>query len=131
MKTVVLVLFVSISLAACKNRNHIPNRILKPAKMQAVLWDMVRADQLLNDNILKKDSSLNRVTESIKLYQQVFHIHSISKEKFQQSFSFYRTHPGLLKVILDSLNNKAYNDNYNNAPTEMVQPQTPTVVPIQ
>ena len=71
--------------------------------MQAVVWDMMRADQFVTILYLEKDSTLDRNTESIKLYQQVFRIHQISKEEFQQSLSFYRSHPALLKVIMDSL----------------------------
>ena len=71
--------------------------------MQAVLWDLMRADQFLADYVLKKDSSLNKETESIKLYQRIFLIHKISKELFRKSLSFYRSHPALLKVIMDSI----------------------------
>lgn len=85
--------------------------------MQDVMWDMGRADQLLNDILLKNDSSLNRDTESIKLYKEVFRIHNITKEKFQQSFSFYQKHPVLLKIILDSINARSYN-----APTHIINP---------
>lgn len=104
MKTGLLILIVSIFIVSCNNRDHIPGRILKPSKMQEVLWDIVRADQLLNVKATRGDSSANSPGERIKMYRQVFSIHNISKEKFQQSFSFYSTHPELMKVILDSLN---------------------------
>ncbi|MBK5272739.1 MAG: DUF4296 domain-containing protein [Bacteroidia bacterium] len=105
MKIRLFVLFFLISIAACNNRNNIPNGILKPSKMQAVMWDIVRADQLFNNYARYGDTSGNSTNERIKLYQLVFSIHNISKEKFQQSFSFYQAHPDLMKVILDSINN--------------------------
>jgi len=87
MKIGLLIFWSSIFLIACKSNNNIPHSVLAPAKMQAVLWDMMRADQLLNSNILQKDSSKEKAAESIKLYQQVFRIHGISKEKFQKQLS--------------------------------------------
>jgi hypothetical protein len=89
--------------AGCKSRDHIPGSILPQKKMQAVLWDMMRADQFLSYYVLNKDSSLKSETESIKLYNQIFLIHKIDKELFQKSLSFYRSHPALLKVIMDSI----------------------------
>jgi len=94
--------------------------------MQDVMWDMVRADQLLNDKGIGIDSSVNSAKERIKIYQQVFSIHNISKEKFRQSFSFYRTHPLLMRALLDSVNARAYS-----APTQIVQPPKPPVIPVE
>ncbi len=61
--------------------------------MQAVLWDLMRADQFLADYVFNKDSSLDKTTESLKYYQKIFAIHKVSKEEFQESFSFYQAHP--------------------------------------
>ena len=103
MRTGLLILYASLLLAGCKSKDYIPNSVLPQLKMKAVLWDMIRADQYLADFVLNKDSTLNRKTESIQFYQQVFNIHHISKEEFRHSFSFYRSHPALLKIIMDSL----------------------------
>jgi hypothetical protein len=103
MRTGLLILCAFIFLAGCGGKDKIPNGILPQKKMQAVMWDMMRADQFLSDYVLNKDSSLNRKTESIKIYQKIFLIHKINKEVFQRSFSFYQSHPALLKVIMDSL----------------------------
>ena len=113
MKFRLLIFFLVLFFAGCKSRNKIPQNILPQAKMQAVLQDMIRADKFLTDFVFIKDTSLNKDTASIKLYEQVFRIHHISKENFQQSFAFYRAHPLLLKVLLDSLNTRR-----NNAPAQ-------------
>ena len=109
MKSGILIFFFFLFFAGCKSRDKIPKNILPQAKMQAVLQDMIRADKFLTDFVLIKDTNLNKDTASIKLYQQVFRIHHISKENFQQSFTFYKTHPLLLRVLLDSLNTKRTN----------------------
>ena len=103
MKTGLLILFFSFFFAGCKSSNKIPKNILSQAKMEAVLFDMIRADKFLTDFVFIKDTALNKDTSSVKLYQQIFRIHHINKEEFQQSFSFYRVHPDLFKVVLDSL----------------------------
>jgi hypothetical protein len=86
--------------------------------MQLVVWDIVRADQFLNDFVLNKDSSLNSTVERTKLYQQVFAVHKTNQEQFRESFSFYKSHPEYFKTILDSINVQS-----NKAPTEIYQPK--------
>ena len=103
MRTGLMILYISYFIAGCKSKDEIPGNILPQKKMQAVLWDMMRADQFLADYILNKDTSLKKKTESIKLYQEIFDINKITKENFQQSFAFYQSHPALLKIIMDSI----------------------------
>jgi hypothetical protein len=103
MRASLLIIFCSLIITGCKNKNSIPAGIIPQKKMQTILWDIMRADQLLGDFVLNKDSSLDKRTERIKLYGKVFDIHHIGKEQFRESFSFYKTHPALFKVIMDSL----------------------------
>lgn len=103
MKVGLLIFSLMIIAVGCRNADKIPNDLLPEKKMQAVLWDIMRADQFLSDYVLNKDTSLNKITERLKYYQQIFTIHKISKEKFQKSFSFYSTRPELLKAIMDSI----------------------------
>lgn len=74
--------------------------------MQAVLWDIIRADAFTTEYI-KKDSAKNDVEENLKLQQQVFAIHHVSKEDFYKSFDYYKKNSGLLKPIMDSMVNQA------------------------
>ncbi|MES1218049.1 MAG: DUF4296 domain-containing protein [Bacteroidota bacterium] len=126
MKNRILIFLVSVFLSSCSGRNSVPRRILQPSKMQAVIWDMVKADQYINNYANNNDSGFNKRAESIKLYQEIFRIHNISKEKFNQSFKFYRTHPRLLNIVLDSINARAYN-----APTEIFKPSRNITAPQQ
>ncbi len=98
-----LIFLLLLFAAGCKSKNGIPHSVLSQKKMQAVLWDMMRADQFLADYVLNKDTSLNKTTERLKYYQQIFSIHKISKEEFQHSFSFCKSHPVFLKAIMDSI----------------------------
>jgi hypothetical protein len=103
-------------LLGCKNNNRIPHDIIPQKDMQAVLWDIMRADQFLVDFVIKKDSSLDKKTESSKLYQQIFDLHHITKDQFRESFSFYQKHQDLFKIIMDSLSMPL-----NEAPTIMIK----------
>ncbi len=120
MRTGLLIIFCLFIITGCKNKNRIPADIIPQKKMQAILWDMMRADQFLGDFVLNKDSGLDKRAESIKLYGQVFAIHQISKEQFGESFSFYKTHPALFKVIMDSLSIPK-----TEAPAEMIKQPVP------
>lgn len=120
MRTRLFILCFLIIVTGCKNKNRIPAGIIPQKKMQDIVWDMMRADQFLSDFVLNKDSSLDKRTESIKLYSQVFAIHHISKEQYKESFSFYKTHPALFKVIMDSLSQPK-----SEAPTEMIKQPVP------
>ena len=107
MRTRLLIIYLSLLIAGCKSKNAIPGNVLQQKKMQEVLWDMMRADQFLADYVLNKDTSLKKKTESIKLYQQILAINGVTKEKFEASFAFYKSHPILLKAIMDSIVNAA------------------------
>lgn len=120
---IVLLIFFTVG---CKNKNGVPGSVLPRKKMQLVLWDMMRADQFLTDYVLNKDSSLKRTNESLKYYQQIFAIHKISKEEFQHSLSFYKSHPILLKEIMDSISTPE-----KASPVKLTQPDSASASPAQ
>ncbi|MFM6926246.1 MAG: DUF4296 domain-containing protein [Ferruginibacter sp.] len=98
---------------SCNSKEKIPADILKPEKMQAVLWDVMKADAFTTDYI-KKDSSKNAAAENLKLQQQVFAIHKISKEDFYRSYDYYKTNPVVFKKIVDSIIAQAERNKYIN-----------------
>ena len=115
MRTAWLIVVVALLHTGCRRGDHIPSNVLPQKEMQTVLWDMMRVDQYLADYVLPHDSALDKKAETIKLYQQVFNIHKITEEEFQRSFSFYNSHPALLKVIMDSISKTS------KAPTEIIK----------
>jgi Domain of unknown function (DUF4296) len=117
MRAGLIIICCSFILTGCKNKNKIPAGVIPQKKMQAVLWDMMRADQFLADFVPNKDSGPDKNAEKINLYRQVFAIHHISKEQFGESFSFYRNHPALFEIIMDSLSRTK-----TEAPTEAKKP---------
>ncbi|MEJ7913884.1 MAG: DUF4296 domain-containing protein [Chitinophagaceae bacterium] len=98
-----LVLF----LFSCVDKDeHIPDGILPQKKMQQVMWDLVRADELVAYQS-SLDSSFDVKQRSVQHYARICRIHKISQEDFKQSFRYYQKHPGQLKVVLDSLRNQS------------------------
>lgn len=95
--------FVSLLLlASCSDEIKVPKTILQPVQMQAVLWDMVRADETVNHQA-QIDSSYKRFANSAKFYQSALAIHHVSERQFKESFHYYEQHPDAMKVVLDSL----------------------------
>ena len=98
----IIVLMISL-LYSCSNKSEVPADIIQPDKMEKVLWDLMRADQYLGTYVFSRDTSKNKVTESLLYYQRIFKLHHVSKEQFDKSFRFYREHPVLFKAIMDSI----------------------------
>ncbi len=103
MKAAIRIIYILLLVAACKNSKSVSPDILPQSKMKEVLWDIARADLLVANYMVKKDSTINTKEESIKLYQQIFRIHHITKEEFEKSFSYYKSHPLLYRSLLDSV----------------------------
>ncbi|MBM3415454.1 MAG: DUF4296 domain-containing protein [Bacteroidetes bacterium] len=103
MKNLIVTGALLLWLAACQNKKQLPEGVLPEGKMKALLWDMMRADQFLNDFVFSRDTSLDKQKESIRLYRQVLALHKVSKKDLQQSMSYYLAHQDKFKAILDSV----------------------------
>ena len=118
MRIVILFFFILVAgSAGCKKKSSIPGNVLAQQKMQAVLWDMIRADHFINNYMVIKDSSLNKRVAGFKMYNRILGIHKISEEDFKKSFSFYRSNPELMWPIMDSISKMS-----DEAPTQQIKP---------
>jgi len=95
-----------VTFISCGNKNKMPAGVLKPVKMQAVLWDVIKAEAFAAE-MVKKDTSKNAAEENLKLKESIFIIHKVTKDEFEKSYSYYKANPGELKVIMDSMVNQA------------------------
>jgi hypothetical protein len=92
----------ALLLTACGDKKSVPFGILSVDKMAPVMWDMVEADQYAA--ILVRDSAhVDAKMERMRLYEQVFRSHGISREKFEKSYSYYKGHPEISQILYDSL----------------------------
>ena len=101
-----------VFLFSCKEKKNIPAGILEPEKMQKVFWDVLRADAFAF-NFVTKDSSKNAAAENIKLQQQIFAVHKVSKIEFYNSYDYYLNNTSLLQPLLDSMIAKAERNKYS------------------
>ena len=92
-----LLLILLFSCARKENKNVLPEN-----KMREVMWDLIRADQYVADYLMR-DSTRNKKDESMKLYEEIFHLHKISRDQFKRSLAYYSSQPDLLRPIIDSL----------------------------
>ena len=70
--------------------------------MKVVMWDMLRADELYT-RITLKDSLAKRRREDIRLYEEVFAAHKITRGYFDSSYKYFAAHPVQYKILIDSL----------------------------
>ena len=77
-------------------------KILPVNTMKTVMWDMMKADEWFV-RTSQKDSLAKKKREDIRVYEQVFAVHRITRKQFYNSYKFYETHPVALKELLDSV----------------------------
>jgi hypothetical protein len=94
------ILIFCVCIFSCKS--SIPKDVLPPKKMQAVLWDVMQADEMA-EYYSAKDSTFTALSKHADYYQKVFSIHKISKDDFTKSLTYYENHPVSFKPIIDSL----------------------------
>lgn len=96
-------LLLIVYMVACKP--SVPEGVLPTDKMQALYWDLMRADEMVNYYALL-DTAYVRTKHQDSLYTAIFGIHQVSRETFLKSKSYYETHPEKLKPILDSIHSR-------------------------
>ena len=103
---VFLILFSVILFYSCKSEVEIPKGIFSSEKMEAVMLDLIKADEIVNQQSYSDSAAGIKAKREI-LYQKVFQIHKVTRQEFKNSFTFYQNHPDLLKVVLDSMYERA------------------------
>ena len=72
MKVLPGILLLLMSFFSCSEKEQ-KKGILPENEMREVMWDMMRADQYVTAFLLK-DSTYNKRDESIRLYDEIFHL---------------------------------------------------------
>src|SRR2546422_8398010 len=98
MRICILVVFIFTYLSSCSDNSSVPPGIIKPAQMQQIVWDVMRAGSLAEE-IARRDSSKTQPAEHTRLTNEVFAIHHITRPEFESSFVFYSRHPAIMKII--------------------------------
>ena len=101
------VVLITGLLMACNNKDERPKDLIPQAKMERVVWDMVQADEFIQNYVLKDSNKVNVNAERYKLYEKVLGVHNITKEQFTKSYEYYSTRPTENKQLFDSLSARA------------------------
>ncbi|HVU53697.1 MAG TPA: DUF4296 domain-containing protein [Puia sp.] len=121
-----------VLIAGCSEKDNIPSGILDKEQMGAVLWDMMQADQYAGAYLIKDSAKVNIKMETLKLYEQVFRLHNVTRDQFRKSLQFYQDHPDITHVVLDSLaarGGRLKADSYTHPSTTTPAPTVKPVVP--
>lgn len=102
MRQWIFLFFLCLLITSCNNKT-VDTDVLPSSKMQEILSDLMKADQFVTYFVALSDTGVDKDVESIKLYQQIFDIHGITKVQYEKSLFYYQSHPDLLKVIMDSI----------------------------
>lgn len=86
--------------------NGLPGGVLPRDQMEAVVWDMIAADQYYRDFLVKDSLKLDIRAERLKLYERVFQMHHTNRETFDKSYAYYSANPKLMQEVFDSLSAK-------------------------
>jgi len=106
----------AVAFLSCGNGR--PEHLLEPAKMEVILWDVIRANTYVA-RYIGTDSSKKVKEEQAKYQQKVFTLHKVSKEDFYDSYDYYLAHPGQATVMLDSIISRAKAPQTTNRPVRM------------
>ena len=106
MKKWLLITGFGLFLSACSDHDKVPGDILPKQQMQAVLWDMIRADEFLDGYVFPKNSAIDKKTMAVSWYDSIYKLHRVTRAGFEKSYAWYRQHPAVMKEVLDSLGAK-------------------------
>jgi hypothetical protein len=102
MKLILLQVCILLITLSCSDNKKIPDHILKPEKMEAVLADVMMADALNQERIIR-DSLLYLSKENVSYFKKIFQLHAVTKDEFEKSIQFYTKRPDLMRAIIDSV----------------------------
>lgn len=88
---------------ACRSRQQ---EVMPLDSMKVVIFDLLRMDQYFVV-MQAKDTTKRRSKENIRLYDEVYALHHITKARFDSSYRYYESHPSLFRQLIDSLDTYA------------------------
>ncbi|MBN8851153.1 MAG: hypothetical protein BGO55_28360 [Sphingobacteriales bacterium 50-39] len=121
-----------VLIAGCSEKDNIPSGVLGKEEMGSIIWDMMQADQYAANYLIKDSARVNVKMETLKLYEEVFRLHKVTREEFRKSFQFYQDHPDITRTMFDSLitrGNRMRSESYTHSsvPTSAASAVRPAV----
>jgi hypothetical protein len=98
-----LLIGLLLAVSGCSDKNSVPSGILPHEKMEAVMWDIIQAEQYSASFLAKDSAHINLKLENLRLYDEVFRLHQVSREEFRKSYQYYMSRADVAQVLFDSL----------------------------
>jgi len=83
-------------------RDNTPKDKLGPQKMEAVMWDFIRAEIITRD-FISRDSSRNLDSANVALQKKIFQAHNVKREDFYESLDHYLANSNSMSLLMDSI----------------------------
>lgn len=121
--------------SGCSDKDSIPSDVLPHEKMEAVMMDVIQAEQYSANYLVKDTPRLDLKLENLRMYDEIFRLHQTSRDQFRKSYQYYMGRADLAQVLFDSLLNKGNRlrtESYNRPsrnPTGPPQPVKPPFAP--
>lgn len=123
---VILTLCIAFLLFMQMACNNGPSKAVIPIdSMKLIMWDMMKADEWFSRKVIK-DTNANRNKEDVKLYEMVFKVYGITKERYYSSYRYYEGRPVSFKRLIDSLETYANRERIKRYETERGGSTNPT-----
>ena len=116
----------------CSEKDNVPSGVIGKEQMGDIIWDMMQADQYAANYLIKDSSKVNVKMETLKLYEEVFRLHKVTRDEFRKSFQFYQDHPDITRTLFDTLiarGNRLRSDSYTHPPAVTPASAAPVVKP--
>lgn len=98
-----LLIGLILAVSGCSDKNSVPSGILPHEKMEAVMWDIIQAEQYSSSFLAKDSAHVNLKLENLRLYDEVFRLHQVSREEFRKSYQYYMSRADIAQALFDSL----------------------------
>lgn len=127
-----------LAVSSCSDKDSVPAGVLPHEKMEAVMWDVIQSEQYSATYLAKDSAHINLKLENLKLYDEVFRLHQVSREEFRKSYLYYMGRADLSQVLFDSLlakgnrlRTESYSRPYRPVTTPPGQATSPAAVPVK
>ncbi len=131
-----LLVGVMLAVSSCSDKNSVPAGVLPHEKMEAVMWDVIQSEQYSASYLAKDSAHINLKLENLRLYDEVFRLHQVSREEFRRSYQYYMSRADIAQVLFDSLlakgnrlRTESYSRSYRPVPIAPHQATPPSAVP--
>lgn len=101
MRLLIFLFLILVTVAACTRKDRPPADVLSPDEMGQVLIDLSQAEAFV-ENFHSRDSS--NVKDSLITVEmdKILSLHKTDDAKFTKSYKYYKSHPALFKILIDS-----------------------------